>query len=138
MDTTVNRRRTQVQTASGLNLLVGIWLFISAFVVPANGAMTTNNVICGIVVVVLAAIRAFGAFDAGWLSWLNALVGLWVIISPWAVAGGQGGPTQGTIACNVITGAAVVILGCWSAIATGTQPGGAVAYPDTTRPSFGR
>ena len=122
MDTAVNPHRGQVQTASGLNLLAGIWLLISSYAVPAHGPMMTNNVICGIAVAVLAAIRAFGAYDQGWISWLNAALGVWVVVSPWAVMGAQG-PTSAVIVNNCITGGVVVILGIWSALATNTEPG---------------
>jgi len=130
--------RTQVQWASGLNLLAAIWLFISAFAISTQNPMTTNNIIFGIIVAVLAAIRLGGAFDQAWLSWLNVLCGIWVIISPWAVMGtGPTGPTQSIIICNCITGGVIVVLGLWSALATNTAPdlmppaGGA-------RPSYGR
>jgi hypothetical protein len=56
---------------------------------------------------------------------LNALVGLWVVISPWAVMGqpGPAGPTHGMIINNCITGGLVTALACWSAIATNAEPG---------------
>jgi hypothetical protein len=133
--------RSQVSTASGLNLLVAIWLFISAFVVTAYSPMVTNNILVGIAVFILAAIRAGGAYDQGWLSWVNALLGVWTIVSPWAVMGGtQTGPSQATIISNVITGAAIVVLGCWSALAStaGTPAVTTTAYPEGPRPSFGR
>ncbi len=137
MNTTLHTHRNQVQWASGLNFLVGIWLFVSAFVIYARGPMVTNNVVLGIAVAVLAIIRAAGAYGQAWISWLNALLGVWVVISPWAVMGtGRAGPTVGMITCNVITGAVIVILGCWSATATTTEPAG-VTYPDNTRPSLG-
>lgn len=122
MDSAVNTRRAQVQVASGLNLLAGIWLIISAYVVYAHESMMTNNVICGIAIAVLAAIRAFGAYEQSWLSWVNAAIGAWVIVSPWAVAGAPGpaGPTHGMIINNCITGAVAVVLGIWSALATDT------------------
>ena len=139
MTGTISSHRHQVQWASGLNLLVGIWLFISAFAVYHTTPMMTNNVICGIAVVVLAAIRSGGAYDQAWLSWLNALLGVWVIISPWGVMGtGPNGPSHGMIINNCITGGVVVVLGVWSALATDTQPRTATAYPDATRSSFGR
>jgi hypothetical protein len=136
MATTVESHRTQVQVASGLNLLAGIWLFVSAFAVYAHGPMVTNNVICGIAVVVLAAIRAFGAYDQGWVSWLNALIGVWVVVSPWAVMGAPGpaGPTYGMIINNCITGGVVIVLGIWSALATNTAPG-TTGPEGTVRPS---
>ena len=112
-----------MQSASGLNLLVAIWLFISAFVVSTQNPMTKNNVIFGIVVGVLALIRMGGAFDQAWLSWLNALCGIWVIVSPWAVMGtGPLGPTQAIIISNCITGAVILVLALWSALATNTAP----------------
>jgi hypothetical protein len=133
----VTTHRTQVQWASGLNLLAAIWLFISAFAVYAHGPMMTNNIILGVAVAILAAIRLGGAFDQGWMSWLNAVLGVWVIVSPWAVMGtGPFGPTQAMILNNCITGGVIVALGCWSAIATNTEPGGA-AYGEA-RPSYGR
>jgi hypothetical protein len=137
MDTNLHTHRTQVQWASGLNLLVGIWLFISAFVIYDRGPMVTNNIIFGIVVAVLAAIRLGGAYDQAWLSWLNAIAGIWVIVSPWAVMGtGPNGPSHGMIINNCITGAVVLVLACWSALATNTEPGGTTTYG--TSPSYGR
>ena len=136
MAATNNMNRSQAQSASGLNLLAAIWLFISAFVVPIHGPMTTNNVIFGICVAVLAVIRLGGAYDQSWLSWLNALLGVWVVISPWAVIGaGQGGPTNGMIVNNCITGGVIFVLGCWSALATNSAPG---ETPYRSSPSFGR
>ncbi|MBN9120744.1 MAG: SPW repeat protein, partial [Planctomycetes bacterium] len=75
MAATISTHRTQVQWASGLNLLVGVWLFVSAFAVYARGPMVTNNALCGIGVAALAAIRALGAYEQGWLSWANVLLG---------------------------------------------------------------
>lgn len=139
METIRENRRTQIATASGLNCLAAIWLFISAFAVSAHGPMATNNVIFGIIVFVLAVIRFGGAYDQGWLSWINALIGVWVIISPWAIMGtGPNGPTQGIIVNNCITGGILVVLGCWSAIATGAAPRRELTYPNGPSPSFGR
>jgi hypothetical protein len=137
MADSVIAHRNQVQWASGLNFLAAVWLFLSAFAVATRSPMVTSNVVFGIVVGLLAIIRAGGAYEQSWMSWLNALIGVWVIISPWVLLGtGQSGPTQGTIISNVITGAVIVVLGCWSAIATITEPGG--TPPESARPSFGR
>jgi hypothetical protein len=134
-----NTYRTQVQWASGLNLLAAIWLFISAFAVYAHGSMMTNNVILGIVIGVLAAIRLAGAYDQAWVSWLNALLGVWVVVSPWAVMGtGPFGPTQAMIINNCITGGVIIALSCWSAIATNAAPTSLTTYPGETRPEYGR
>lgn len=123
MPSTITMHRNQVQTASGLNFLAGVWLFISAFVVFAHSPMVTNNIVFGIIVALLALIRISGAYTESWLSWVNAVIGVWVIISPWVVMGtGPGGPTQAMMINNCITGAVILGLGCWSALATDTEP----------------
>jgi len=133
MATDLHPHQGQVQTASGLNVLVGIWLFISAFAVYGHGPMMSNNIIFGIIVTVLALIRAGGALNADWVSWINALCGIWVVVSPWAVMGNTpNGPTHGMIINNCITGGVIIALACWSAIATDTEP----SVPVAARPSF--
>jgi hypothetical protein len=49
------------------------------------------------------------------LSWINVLLGIWVLISPW-VLGFAGHATPMTN--NVITGIVIIILAAWSALAT--------------------
>jgi hypothetical protein len=111
-----HRHSGQVATASGLDILAGIWLLISPFVLAFTlVAPRSNNVICGIVVTILAAIRFFGARDAAWLSWINALIGLWVLIAPWALGFSRTGTATTN---NVLIGIAIIILAVWSALAT--------------------
>lgn len=108
--------RGQIQLLSGLVALAGLWLLISAFVIQPlpEGAMW-NNVIVGILVGAMALIRAFGAFDAAWLSWANVVLGFWVLISPW-VMGFSHLPEP--LWNNVITGIIIVGLAAWSASVT--------------------
>lgn len=125
----IRSRRAQVQTASGLDVLAGIWLLISPFVLGfAAHQATTNNVILGIVIGIIAAIRVLGAFNYPGLSWLNAVLGLWVMLSPWILNFGQYAvPTTN----NVIVGILVVLLAMWSALAS-TPPGGRDSPEDFT------
>ena len=68
------------------------------------GKASGNANIAGIIIAVLA-IAALAAF-AVWEEWLNLLVGLWTLVSPWLLG------FQGTSAMtvHVIIGAAVAIL----------------------------
>lgn len=70
------------RTCDVLNLILGALLFISpwAFAFTA-GPQSQNAVISGIVIAVLS-IAALAAF-AQWEEWLNLIVGLWVVASPW-------------------------------------------------------
>jgi SPW repeat len=88
------------------NLILGAFLFFSPWIFGFEAGTTTQNAtIAGIVIAVLA-IAALAAF-AVWEEWLNLIVGLWTLVSPWVLAF-QGNHTATTV--HVIVGAAVAIL----------------------------
>ena len=68
------------------------------------GRSLKNAYITGIAIAILA-IAALAAF-AVWEEWLNLIVGLWALVSPWVL--GFQGTTARTV--HVIIGAAVAIL----------------------------
>ncbi len=106
----------QGSVASALNVLAGIWLIVSPWiytVASAQNGGVWNSVIVGIVITFFAASRFLGSYDRT-LSWLNALLGLWMIVSPW-VYGYSG--ASGFTWNSVIVGIIVAILGTWSATA---------------------
>ncbi len=79
--------RQQNVGASGLNILLGIWLIIAPFVLgyARLEAAQTNDIIVGILVAIIATIRSFGAFtQPGW-SWMNVFLGIWLIIAPFVL-----------------------------------------------------
>src|SRR3979490_1602322 len=87
------------------NLVLGAFLFFSPWMFGFDaGKVSENAFVSGIVIAVLA-IAALAAF-AVWEEWLNLIVGLWVLISPWVL--GFQGTTAMTV--HVIVGAAVAIL----------------------------
>ena len=68
-------------------------------------AKAQNATITGLVIAILA-IAALAAF-AVWEEWLNLIVGLWTLVSPW-VLGFQGSGAATKV--HVVIGAAVAIL----------------------------
>ena len=110
------RHHGQASTASGLDLLAAIWLLISPFALAfiSGGWATTNNVVVGIIVGILAIYRLGSAPDSVWASWCNLVLGLWVIASPW-ILGFAGSHVPMTN--NVITGICIAVLAFWSATA---------------------
>jgi hypothetical protein len=67
-----------------LNLILGALLFFSPWIFSfASGVESQNAMISGIVIAVLS-IAALAAF-AQWEEWLNLIVGLWVVVSPWVL-----------------------------------------------------
>ncbi|HWA87785.1 MAG TPA: SPW repeat protein [Opitutus sp.] len=108
-----NGHQATLTTSSVINLILGAWLFISAWAIGSTTAgVMWNNVLCGAAIFILATIRLSGRSRAGVPSWLNALLGIWVIISPFVLKGSMAQSWN----C-VITGAIVVIFGLTSASA---------------------
>jgi hypothetical protein len=123
-------RRVQAKVVSGLDLLAGLWLIISPFVLgywdlgqvtkTIESQATNNDLIVGFTIAAIAAIRLANAYRVGgyelptmWLSWLSALLGLWLIVSPFIL-----GFTGLTTAFwnNIILGIIVAVLGVWNAL----------------------
>lgn len=86
--------------ARWVNAILGVWLFISAFVWPHTGPAQTNTWICG----VLAFVFALGAMAAPGIRWLNTLLAIWLFFATWAIYH----LTAGTLWNNMIV--AVVIF----------------------------
>ncbi len=105
----------QVKTASGLNVLAGIWLIIAPFLLgfTNNTFAMWDGIIVGVIVLILAAIRFASPDRNGWLSWVNLILGLWLIVAPFVL-----GFSFLTIALwdSVVIGIAVAILAFWSAM----------------------
>lgn len=100
--------------AGALNVIAGIWLIISPFVLGYTGADATwNPIVFGAIVGVFALARVGGAYRAGWLSVLNMAIGVWLFVSGFWLA------HSSQASWNVwILGVVVFILGASSAAAT--------------------
>jgi hypothetical protein len=67
-----------------INLVLGAFLFASPWIFGfASGVQSQNAIISGVVIAVLS-LAALAAF-AQWEEWLNLIVGLWVLVSPWVL-----------------------------------------------------
>ena len=89
-----------------INLLLAIALLVSPWVVGfAEGAAMSNAVVGGIIIGAIA-IAALVSF-AQWEEWVNLLLGLWLLISPW-VLGFTG--NAGAMWTHVVIGLAVAAL----------------------------
>jgi SPW repeat len=87
------------------NLVLGAILFFSPWIFTfAAGAQSQNAFVTGLAIVVLA-IAALAAF-AVWEEWLNLIVGLWSVVSPWVL--GFQGTTAMTV--HVVIGILVAVL----------------------------
>jgi len=89
-----------------VNLILGALLFLSPWLFAyAPGAESWNAWIAGGIIVVLS-IAALSAF-AEWEEWINLIVGLWTIISPWVLKFSGNSDAMRT---NVAIGVIVAVL----------------------------
>lgn len=68
-------------SARAVNIVVGVWLFISAFIWPHSQAQMTNTWIVGL----LAVVFAIAAMRAEQARYLNTILAVWLFISVWAL-----------------------------------------------------
>lgn len=107
------RTNGRAQGVGIINLLAGMWLILSPFLFGYSGGATTNSVTVGIVVALLAVLRLVMARDI-WTSWLVAVAGLWLVVSPFIF-----GFTQPEVLWNeIIVGVVIAGLSLWRGIAS--------------------
>jgi hypothetical protein len=77
--------RSDIRGVAGVNVILGLWLIIAPWVLNyVTGAQNWNSVLTGIGVALFSAIR-YTLPNQIWASWLNGILGLWLIISPFVL-----------------------------------------------------
>src|SRR5439155_23676667 len=109
-----------------LNVLLGVWLFISAFGWTHAPAEFANTWICGVLCVVFALI----AVGYGPARYLNTALAIWLFISGWALPS----PNAGTVWNNVLVAIAVFLLSLVPGLEEARRP---IAYPAEPRRTEG-
>src|SRR4051794_34414005 len=73
----------RVRATSVVSALVGIWLIVSPnFLTLPNATLARSAAVCGMIVLVCAAIRFIARFTAA-ASWAMLAIAAWTITSPW-------------------------------------------------------
>ena len=109
--------------ASWLNLILGLWMMISPFVVGYSAVSPMalwNGVVLG-ALIAIAGLVVVQSVTPG-PSWWNVAFGVWLFFSPWIL---QFGVVRPAVTNDMICGDAVVILGLIAALSRSTA---------TTRP----
>ncbi|HZD11622.1 MAG TPA: SPW repeat protein [Candidatus Binatia bacterium] len=117
METQMEQQRGQVKVASGLNVLLGIWLLVAPFILGYSGvaAGLWNDIIVGALVLILAGVRVWKPAHNRWLSWTNVLLGIWLAAAPFILGYSE---IAAAMWNDIIVGIAIIVLGAWSAVAT--------------------
>jgi hypothetical protein len=112
-------RNFQARTASGVNVVLGIWLIASPWVFNFGGrAPVLNSVSVGALIAMLGVVRLAALHESAGMSSINLLLGFWTIVAPWAsgyVA------NKGAVANNIMVGVFVIAFAVWSARSTVTE-----------------
>ena len=99
------------QVVEGLMLLSGLYAAASAWIIgfTAQTNLSVTNLICGATIELLAV--AFGSAygRTHGMTFVAPLLGIWLIVSPWIVAGVD--TSTSMIWSNVVVGALVCVLG---------------------------
>jgi hypothetical protein len=109
----------QARTASGANIVLGIWLIVSPWVFDYRGkSAVLGGVTVGVLIALLAAIRVASLHDSAGLSGINLLLAFCTVVSPWAY---EYATNEGALLNNIIVGIFIAALAIWSALATDAE-----------------
>lgn len=129
--------RRAVYWASGVNALAGVWLIAAPFALgyAGLGRALWNDIIIGIAVLGLAMTRTAAPLSSKSIGWINTVLGVWLIIAPFALGyseyGGIGEGTassqaginwRGATGNDIIIGILVICLSAWSSLAARNKP----------------
>jgi len=92
-------------------LVLGVWLFFSPWLLSysdVTGAATNAHII-GAAIVVLSLIELY-TWER-WEEWINLVLGVWLIISPWVLGFSiVGRPTQNMVVLGIL----MIVLPLWA------------------------
>ncbi len=107
------------QWHDAVNVLLGLWLVISPWLLgyTAESMAAWNAWVPGVIIAV-AAIAALTAFHE-WEEWVNALLGVWLVISPWILGYAA---VAAAMWNHVIVGIVCAALAIWATWQARQQP----------------
>lgn len=124
VDPHLNSRLGGIRATSIICLLAGIWFFVSPWVYGATAHGNSFNAwFVGAAIFLIGCLRTSRpAYSTGW-SWVNAVLGAWVICSPWVY--GYAAMNTGRMINSLCVGVVVVVCALSSGI-TSTRLSGTV------------
>jgi thiol:disulfide interchange protein len=120
--------KQNVKTVNWLIVVSGIWLIVAPFILGFKGTMLgMNDVITGVVIAMISLIAIGLPEESGWMNWVSALLGVWILITSFLIASiGIAGMWN-----NLIIGVITVFLGIWGAISMSAS----ASSPSSQQPS---
>jgi hypothetical protein len=117
MQNTPQPRLNEARYASGLNVLLGIWVIVAPFVLTFTGtsAALWNDIIVGAAVLILGLVRLNNMRTTMWASWINLVLGIWLVIGPYVLTYSDITNARWN---DIAVGIAVAILAAFSLFST--------------------
>lgn len=103
-------RNSKVSFASGVNVVLGIWLIIAGFTLSATGTALGNDIVIGALIVIFASWRLSSGPAGRTGSWINFILGIWLLFAPWVL----GYVSNSSRWNDFAVGWVVLILAAWS------------------------
>jgi hypothetical protein len=104
------------QAARVANILIGAWLFVSAFAWPHDAALRTETWIAGLLMALIAAVALFAE---PMLRYLNTFLSFWLFVTSLSSLQSR----RGTLWNNLIASALVFLLSLVSSRTVGRSKG---------------
>jgi hypothetical protein len=105
------------RNSSAANVVLGIWLAVSPFALAftGTGAALWNDIIVGAAVIILGLVRQSRTEQSTWASWLNVVLGAWLVVAPYAL--GYSGVMY-ALWNDIVVGLGIIVLAAWSLFET--------------------
>ena len=119
--------KIQVQSASTVSFLLGIWLIIAPFALAYSDSASArwNDIVVGAAVLILAGRSAVAPANGVQLGCSCAALGVWLVIAPFALGNSN---ITANVWYDALVGVLLVVLGAWSAFAGERLHGGGRAH----------
>ncbi len=110
------------KTLSWIIAVVGLWEIIAPFIfgMTATTAFLWDAIIVGLALLVFGAWAALANDEntIKYLSWINAVLGLWLVIAPFVLSYSSAAAAMWN---DIIIGLVALALGAWAALTVGTN-----------------
>lgn len=97
------------------NLALAVLLILSPWVLSFAGAGTAawNAWIAGLLVALVALVAGAAVPSSeGWPEWVNAVLGIWILIAPWVLGFAS---MRDAVATHVVLGVLIAVFATWGA-----------------------
>ncbi len=118
----VDEGTSSLEWASWIAAILGLWTLVSPFVLSgeiASGTPMYSNIVAGVVILALggyvgytirSSVDEWARSSVEWASWITALAGIWILVSPFVLSGDvtSGTPMYSTVVAGLV---ALVLAG---------------------------